>query len=388
MTYNYLISSIYNWIENKTNNKYYHFYLSIFLTLCCWAFAYNNIHTLNLNSSSWETVILKSNDITNSLTHIDPYSWLAKKVFRLTVPVIMKICHLSPAGVLFLQFIIGFFLFVYGYKLSFKIIKDTVSATFITAGLAFLYFGRTSFYDIDHTWFDGFAYFFIIIAMYSNNFFVIIISSFLASWTDERAFVSLFIVLLFHQLKGEIFYKELYFKHLFKLNKESIAVLSTIILYLTIRQILSFYFNMHTPTEGANYIVLKTTLPLIPIGIWTFLEGFWLLYILSFAYSLKEKNYLFSIVFLILIIVFTVISGCVTDITRSGSYLVPVIFILLIYLQNHQSTSDFRLVSFFCFITSFLFPATIVCADWAVIGWFQPPFFIKLGVYILNFLIR
>lgn len=388
MTYNHLISPIYYWVENKANDKYYPFYLSFFLTLCCWFFAYNNIHNLDLNSASWEIVTLKSNDITNSLNHIDPYSWLAKKVFRLTIPVIMKICHLSPAGVLVLQFIVGFFLFVYNYKLSYKIIKDSVSATFITGGLSFLYFGRAAFYDINHTWFDGFSYFFIIIALYSNSIYIIFTSSFLAAWTDERAFVSLSIVLLFHQLKKEKFNHKLHFKHLIKLNRQSISVLSAIVLYITIRQILSFYFNMHTPSEGANYTVLKKTLPLMPIGIWTFLEGFWLLYLLSFTYTFKSKNYLLSIVFLMLIAVFTIISSCVTDITRSGSFLVPIIFILIIHLQNYQSINRFRLVLSICFITSFIFPATIICADWAIFESFQPPFFVKLGVYIVNSLIN
>ena len=81
-------------------------------------------------------------------------------------------------------------------------------------------------------------------------------------------------------------------------------------------------------------------------------------------------------------IVFFIISGCVWDITRSGSYLVPMIFILIYYLRDYQSKNDLRQLLLVCFIVSFLYPPTLVMAIGRNI-WIGAPSLFQLAIKML-----
>ena len=145
MTDNSYIKIFYDWIEKKSIKKYYCFYLAFILMLCSLTLAMPNFSTFNPNSDTWDAIILKSKDLTNSLNLYEPSSGIAKKVFRLLVPIIIRITHLNPLGIVILQYIIGYLLILYCYKLSLKILNDAVSSTFIASGIVFLYFGRACF---------------------------------------------------------------------------------------------------------------------------------------------------------------------------------------------------------------------------------------------------
>jgi len=387
MTENATVKKFYDWVEIKSSIKFYPFYLALFLVICSVVFVWPRYDLINTHSVAWNTVIIKSKDLTNSLTYIPSGSWLAKKVFRLTVPVIMKVTHLTPIGIFILQSILGYLLIVFSYKLCYRILKDSVSSTFIAAGIIFLYFGRASFYDFFCCWFDGFAYFFIIMAFFCRNSIGIFLFSTLAAWTDERAFIALSIVFLFHQIIN-ISKSPIKLKHLIALNNKSIAVIFAMAFYLIIRLFLQINYGMHTPTGGVGLAMLKVTLPVLTIGIWTFLEGFWLLLIVTCFFIIKNKEYVFFVVVLIILSVFFVVSGCVTDITRSGSYLVPFIFVLIIYLNKKIQLYELRRLFLICFIITFLFPSVFVGADWKMTAWFQSSLIILLFRHMIDYLIN
>ncbi|HPS26935.1 MAG TPA: hypothetical protein PK269_04935 [Bacteroidales bacterium] len=385
MTENATVKKFYDWVEIKSSIKFYPFYLALFLVICSVVFVWPRYDLINTHSVAWNTVIIKSKDLTNSLTYIPSGSWLAKKVFRLTVPVIMKVTHLTPIGIFILQSILGYLLIVFSYKLCYRILKDSVSSTFIAAGIIFLYFGRASFYDFFCCWFDGFAYFFIIMAFFCRNSIGIFLFSTLAAWTDERAFIALSIVFLFHQII-DISKSPIKLKHLIALNNKSLAVIFAMAFYLILRLFLQIKYGMHTPTGGVGLAMLKVTLPVLTFGIWTFLEGFWLLLIVTCFLIIKNKEYVFFVVVLIVLSVFFLVSGCVTDITRSGSYLVPVIFVLMIYLKKNLQPFELRFLLLICLIFSFLSPPCMVCPDWRINDWFPSSTIILFLRYIIDHL--
>lgn len=364
------ITFLFHFIEQKAQSKLYPYGLALFLMLSSWFLAYPTFHWLNPEFEAWQTVMLKASDLTNSLTHIPPDSWLAKKVFRLTVPVIIRVFHLTPAAILLVQVMLGYSLYVLCYKLSDSILKDKVQATLLTAGIAFLYFGRTAWFDINYTWFDVFAYFFLLMAMYCQNIFAVFTCAMLAAWTDERGFIALSIVFLFHYLRDKI-NQPISISSIMRLNKPSMIVIFSGVLYLMVRQWLAMQYGMRTPTDGANFSVLTKTIGLMPIGAMTFMEGFWLILVASFVNLSQQKNYPVIALLLLPLSVLTVVSGCVTDITRSGSYLVPILFILINYLKYVQSAYEMRMLLLACLLISFLFPPTVVCGDWEAAEWFS-----------------
>jgi len=386
------IFSFVNFIESTSKDRYYIHKLSFFTVILTWLFAAPKVFYFYLQpdlSPAWETIMLKSQDLTNNLEHIDPNSWQAKKVFRLTIPLIIKLLHISPHIIIFFQIIIGFLIYFFSYKLAFRISKDSVQATLLTLGLGFLYFGKASFFEFSSTWFDGFSYFFLLMAMFNRNVFVIFLFSTLAAWNDERAFIGLSIVLLFHQFQyfENRIPRNVTIRNVLYIDKGAISVAIAVLLYIVVRLILTNQFHMHTPTDGANLSVLfNRTYYFIPIGLLTFFEGFWVLLFLFFFLLLKSKDYLrFSLVSTPLLVL-TVVSFSVTDITRSGSFSVPIIFVILVYLQNRLIEADIRKILLLCLLVSAFIPPVVICPDWEVKYMFPKPSFIYILEYLIDFI--
>jgi hypothetical protein len=323
--------------------------------------------------------MLKSRDLTNNLSHISPDSFLAKKVFRLTVPVIIKILHLNRAAVLAIQFLLGFLFILYSYKLVNRIFKDAVSATFFASGIVFLYLGRTCFTELSYTWFDGWAYFFLLMTLYNKNVFSVFLFTTLAAWTDERAVIALPIAILFHQINTD---KSSRFelKGLIALNPLSLSVVAAMAGYFALRFYLSYAFNMHTPSDLASFSVLKNNVmhTSYGFGAYTFFEGFWLLFPFLLIWGIKNKHYLFLTVVLAPMIVSTIAALCVYDITRSGSYLFPILFVFLAYISNFMDVKSARYILMICMFFSFIFPPVNYVAFADLNQWMEKPF---LGVF-------
>ena len=154
--------------------------------------------------------------------------------------------------------------------------------------------------------------------------------------------------------------KKFDFKNFFKFNLSSIGVIAAIIFYFLLRFFLMYHYNLRTPNGEANLPMIMINIPIMGFAVWSFLEGFWLLYILVLGYALFKKNYSFILSVTAQILVLTIVSLCVYDNTRSGSYIVPIIFVIIIYLKNYMDKIDLRYVLFFCMIISFIFPSYYV----------------------------
>ncbi len=355
MTLNQKMDSFFLWIENKSAKKNYPIYLTIILICISLFFAFPRYDLYNA-AESWNVTMLKAKDLTNNLSHIPPESFMAKKVFRLTVPFIIKIFHLNRVGVLVVQFFIGFLFILFSYKITLRLLKDAVSATFFAAGIIFIYAGRTCFTEITYTFFDGWAYFFILMAMYNRNVIAVFLFATLAAWIDERGLIALPIIILFHQISNAK--PEFGFKSLLALNKSSLAAIAAITGYAALRLYLSFKYNMHTPNEDANFNDFKRNIihTSFGFGAYTFLEGFWFLVSIFALLSFYRKHYFLQILIAGQILASSIVAFFVTDITRSGSYLALLLFPLLAYLSQFINIRPFRYILAVCMFFCFVFP--------------------------------
>ncbi|MEY3369290.1 MAG: hypothetical protein RI973_2445 [Bacteroidota bacterium] len=343
--------------------------MSMFLAMPKWI-------KYNENTEPWQVVKLKSDDLTHTLDHLEPGSWLAKKVFRLSVPAFMKLTGAPPLAVLALQFLCGFLLLVFCYKLVEELVADKVSAVFITAAMAFTYFGRAAFYDAMFLWFDGFAYFLLLMALYCSRPWLIFLFASAAAWTDERAFIGLSIVMLFHLMKsGGLKARDLPSA---VRGGRFLAAFAAAGLYLAIRLWLQYSFGMKTPTDGAKLQVLFQAWFYLPLGSWTFMEGLWLAALVFFIVALSRRDYLLPGLVLATLLVFTMIAGCVYDITRSGSYAMPIVFVIVSYLSHRMIAEEQRFLYFSAFAISLLFPPLFVCSVWKMEYSISSPVFIQL----------
>ncbi len=216
---------------------------------------------------------------------------------------------------------------------------------------------------------DTFSYFFILLSLYANSNTLIILFSSCAAWNDERCFLALFLVGFFH-LCNDYKIRFTSFNSL-KINSKCLSVLASILLYLMLRLFLSVNFNMHTPSTGANLMMFSKTGFYFPFGVLTFLEGFWIMVILAIILTVKGNDYIIFYFFVVSALVFILLSGCVTDISRVGTCLFPIVFVCLNYLHRKISQFELQTILLVCLVFSFLIPPIVVCPDWSINFWFS-----------------
>lgn len=362
---------------------YYGWCLALVLSLASLFLAWPCYECFDSEFIAWKVVMLKAEQPLHTLDHIEPQSWLSKKVFRLSVPVLIGLLHLKPFGAMVLQYVVGYLLIHFIYRLSRRVLQDPVSATYLTAGMTFLYFGRTAFVDVQHLWFDAFAYFFLVLAMYARSSWSIFLFATAAAWTDERAFMALGIVHFFHQLaqknSGPVRMLDL-----LRPGKNGMFVLLSIAVYLALRGYLTHFHGMSISTYAAEPKYLRITLPYIPIATWTFLEGSWLLYVVAVFSAFRRREHFLLLAFLLVIAAAMLISGSVADLTRSGSYVVPIIFVLIMYLRHMLPAPPLRRLILVAAAISLLFPSTFVCTDWPMYWWFRWPLPVEGARHLLD----
>ncbi|MDQ3050005.1 MAG: hypothetical protein M3Q95_03875 [Bacteroidota bacterium] len=360
-----LFNGLFNWIDRASQQKFYALALTIFLTLSSLFFAFPRYDQYQETAANWEVVMLKSGDLSNDLSHIDPNSWLAKKVFRLTVPLFIKIFHLNRPAVIIVQFLIGLLFLYFTYIFSKRILKDAVAATLFTAALVFLYIGRTCFTEITATWFDGWAYFFLLMALMLPNAVAVFFFAVLAAWVDERAIVILPALILFHQMKnlpsGNTV-KEL--MHFIVLNKKSIAVVAAFVLTMASRMALTAYAGMKTPLDNVSLNTVKDNMFVSGFGIFTFFEGLWLLLPVVLLLAFKNKNYVLIALILVQIAISTAGAIFVYDVTRSGSYMFPLLFVWLTIIAVNMQLTAIRHLLLAAFFFCLVFPPVNFVSQW------------------------
>jgi len=371
--YDYIIG----FVGKLSKKAYYPFLLCLSLCLVGWILVYPIIfevtyktffadiqvpadpnHKYNLFKEAWEVVTFKSKNLSHSLGHIDPDSWLSKKVFRLTIPLIMNVMHIPPVGIIAMQVLAGFLILLYCYRLSNRMMEDSISSTFFTAAVSFTYVGRSAYVDT-YTWFDAFSYLLLILSIYFTRPLLVFLFAFLTAWIDERSFIALSIVFLFHQTRADLKSKNEHIS-IFKLNGKSLAVILAVTSYLLIRFYLQYKYGMRTPTGLVGLYVIKHTLSHLGIGVWTFLEGLWFIYLLSLAYLWMDGDWRMLAVISFPFFMFTAISASVYDTTRSGSFLFPIIFMSMSVILRKMTVPDMRKVLLICFLSCLTYPALYV----------------------------
>ena len=353
------MNQIFHFLSHKLENR--RFLIVSLVGLIAWLMLMSTprFNLFRSKSEVWDVVFLKMKDPTNNLSHIHPADFKAKKVFRLTGPLLMRVFQANSVGIIAIQFIFNIGLWILSYLLLERVLKDKVAAYLFSIALSFTYFGRAGFFDLYYAWFDIFAFFGILLAMYSRHWLVVFGACLFSAWTDERGFIGLGIVFVYSYWANIDFDNPKYFK----LNPKTMVVLAAMIAYLGVRKYLEVTYGMKTPNEGAALGMLKRTYPLLPLGIFTFMEGFWIPVVLAFFLAFLKKHYLWIISVFICLFVFTLVAGSVTDITRSGAYALPVAIISIAYLLKYSSKTNLRLVALFTMCICMLFPMLMLCPD-------------------------
>ena len=141
------ISSIFQYSiylsEKFTTNKYWMIWMSLFCSLFVIFFSYPNYNCVYNDPyivESWNAIMTQVKHPFEQHDYFD-ISHQSKLTFRLSVPLIAKLLHLSVFGIICLQYVFGVLLFYVSAKVLKEITKDNFSAFIITLSLPFIYAG-------------------------------------------------------------------------------------------------------------------------------------------------------------------------------------------------------------------------------------------------------
>jgi hypothetical protein len=309
-----------------------------------------------LNLIGWDVVKYKSNHLLSNLDHVIQASHFSKTVFRLTVPLVVRMFQLNFPSLIVLQFLLYYFFIFFLVKYFIRELNQYFLSLLLVFGLCTTYFGKALI--VDFRWFDGWAYLFMVLSLYSKNKYVLFFSVLLGMFTDERFVFAIPAIFLLRQE----FIQITSFRSINFTSRYSFTILVGVITSFIIRFILVVFFNMHLNNVGIFTPLVDNVLNrLIGIGYFTFFEGFWIfvLYFLLYVKLSFKKNML-TISILLIFFVGTSSVFLLYDLTRAGAYFMPYIFLYIVMLFKTIKKEIFTQLVFTSVFISFLFPPNYV----------------------------
>ena len=282
-----------------------------------------------------------------------PDSHQAKLAFRIVPPLLIGAFRSGVVGTYALQILMGIGLFYFAGKTVLRDISDKRQAFIVLVGISFIYAGRVSFTETRAV-FDGMALFFIILSIFSFSSIVVFFGVLAASLTDERALICSGLVLLYWLVKEQR-------SNGIVISARPAAVVVAWLTYFAIRWHLSNQHGLTTYGDqlGIQYYLhwFKSQINNFPLGLWTGLEGFWLLLFLSLVVMFSKKEFSTGLALSGAVVMIVIVSMSVRDITRSMAYLFPAIFVSLLVLERNLERFQLQKVIYAAVGISFLFPA-------------------------------
>jgi len=312
---------------------------------------------LSSKKALWSAIVIKKNDLTNNLEMYDQESGEAKYVFRITIPLIMKVFGLSVFGMYLIQILIGFFIFVLWVSILYEIIKDYWLLLALTLCLAGCYYGKA--FNIDSgTVVNTMSYFLILFAIrFRNNIFLLAPALLLLFFNDERGILAFSIIGLFILFFNKE--KITQFKDAF--NNSFITLLTCFVLGVLLRIYLMFVYKMKVPMGSIGFDVFQDQWKYLHLGLFSGISGFAILFFIQLKNEFKSKNFLFLCLNISVIFIFIIGASIVSDITKSIAYLTP-LFLLMIW-RMIDSKIEIKNFVYSILVINLFFPTIVVVGD-------------------------
>lgn len=281
---------------------------------------------------------------------------LAKMSFRLAVPLLARVLHLSLVQVLALQVLAGFAVFYRVAGLLAVSLHDRVAAALLTLGLSCTYFGYEYTYDLSG-YFDGLGYAALVLAMGTRRWLVIFGLVLAGGFVDERVLAASSLLVFWYGVRQHGWQVPSLLR--FGLTRPATAVYAAWLAYAGLRLALAWRYGLHTPggLVGVSALLHSAWHELLALGLVTGLSSYWLPVGLAVALLLFQRRYG---VLALLLASFVPILGsalAVTDITRSLAFGMPVAFISLDLLGRYTTLAERRYLALVVVFFALLIPA-------------------------------
>ena len=306
-----------------------------------------------MNIDAWNVILFKSTHLFSNLEEYGAESHIAKTVFRLTIPLIVKLFQFNYLQFIFLQFCFAYFLLYFLFAFFDKKYGSKNIAALITISIGTIYFGKALL--VDFRWFDGWAFLFIVFTLYTRFFILAFVFLILGLFTDERVVFSIPILMILSSNRFDL----TFFNYKSLISKKNGVIALSLIFYILLRMILTYIYDMNIPSNAIGYEVLLDNINkrLIGMGYFTFFEGLWLFPFFYFLNYLKQRKFdIYTSLFIIYFIFNTIVVFFIYDVTRSGAYLILFVFFFIDSCYKSYTREQFKLILISSFLICVFFP--------------------------------
>lgn len=303
---------------------------------------------------TWKAVMIKADDLTRDLLKdFGPATNPAKVNFRLLMPIVARVTGLGIPGLLALQGLAGVLLFYLITLLAYRATSSRPTAALVTLMTGATYSGITSFVELRGL-FDGVSICLLLACLYISNPRLIALLIFAAGWNDERALLAVPLLVvgrLVERQGGQASWWRPF------LQGPLLGLYVGCLLHVVSRWYYSTHFGIALPFGGTGPRVLLDQINMIPMGVWTALEGGWLLVPACVLVLYREGRRLIAFLFIAAVAGLLVTALSVVDVSRSTAYCLPAVVVCLSVLGRSERSHDlWRLCCIACCV-SLLWPA-------------------------------
>lgn len=284
--------------------------------------------------------------------HYDAGSHAEKKTLRPLVPLIANVLRLKHTWQVYFLFAVAnaVLLFLIARLLECRT-GDRLVAFLVTLGLSCAYFGFSGYSDTKG-WGDVIPFVLILCSMVWPRTMVVLIAHFLAMAGDERSVISaVFACWWFVCISDRSFEKSLICRILAQRHL-IMASLFAMVAYVAMRcyMHINLGFNMPMGNVGLPVLLEQNVEHLLP-GLWGAFEGYWILLLLYVVGLFLTKKWMDGLLILVGMTGYSIACMMVHDVTRSISYVFPVVVLAIVEIHRDTHTRSrtdylFLLVTF------------------------------------------
>lgn len=364
-----------NFIEKNTNSRYWLWKLVLFCAVLSWCLAVPPYTVMN-SSDAWAFIKIQSADLLHP-TNFEVYIRRENMVMRWVLPMVYFLTN-SVVLILVIQAMLGVaFLYLF-LREVFRQTNDKVLTTFFALGLSNIFV--FSWFFVDTAGYgDGYAYFFLILALLIRNPILLFICLQAAFFTDERALVaSGYLILwwltefLMNKSKEEDSTSlSVVMKGIFQAR--TWVVLVALALYMVFRNyIMSVYFPGHDyTTMGTPVLFADMHRWGLGSSLWSSFEGMWLPLAVA-GYVLCVAGRYWHFLALLAGFVVLIITGIfVHDVDRALGYGFPFLLSSSLILSRLIPLAEYRKLTL---VTAFFCVVSLMCytQGYNIVIWAEP----------------
>ncbi|MCF2446130.1 hypothetical protein L0657_19390 [Dyadobacter sp. CY345] len=348
-------------------------FISLFLAFPPYSLLVDHLSVHGMKLDAWVFVQNQSQD----LFHPKDMDFDVRRenmIFRWVLPALSLITGHNIVLIVLLQSFLGV-LFIHKVgQWVYLISKDKITTSLFVVAIANIFVCVWTFADI-YGYGDGFAYFFLLIALFSRHALIAFFALQIAFFTDERAVIAGGYLLLFHIVKNAFEKNEFDFSAIIKnaFSGKNLTVWVAWAVYFAIRfYVQKKYFPNHSySTLGTPVLFADAHRHGLGSSLWTAFEGMWILMGAAILSLSLQRHYLLILTLTFGFVILVASGIYVHDIDRALSYGFPFLLISIYILFQTASMRSIRVILFFTAIVCVSHPM-IYYMGYNRVLWLEP----------------